>query len=374
MIILENLIKVEQGKSEELDFYLTTIDSIDLIENSNVGRLSEGTGVQRYLNEQRASDIAKFCQRNDAIFPTPIIVSLNTDFVALNYLEGNIIPRLIIETGESSFDSSLKPFSIIDGQHRLAGIKEYFSDGIHFPKKKFTLPLIIYKDATIETSAKIFVTINANQRSVDSSTISQLFGVIYKNSNLYTVESFASTVVNTLNDTEHSPFYMQIRMLGRTTHGREFISQGTVAKKIIDRITSNTHKDNLAIEKGWSLEDDNKKIFRAAFIKNKPEEVAEFMINYFSAFELSFPSIWGNGKLLTRKAVGYSGLMKFFTTLYFEQKFLSFPEVYSFFRNFDNVWNIEKLNEIFASDQGSSESVATRIDKKLCELFLINRD
>ena len=98
------------------------------------------------------------------------------------------------------------------------------------------------------------------------------------------------------------------------------------------------------------------------------------MINYFSAFELSFPSIWGDGKLLTRKAVGYSGLMKFFTTLYFEKNFLSFPEVYSFFRNFDNIWNIEILNEIFASDQGSSESVATRIDKKLCELFLINRD
>lgn len=374
MITLENLIKVEQGKSEELDFYLTTIDSIDLIENSNVERLSEGTGVQRYLNEQRASDIAKFCQRNDAIFPTPIIVSLNTDFVASNRLEGNIIPKLIIETGESSFDSSLKPFSIIDGQHRLAGIEEYFSDRIHSPDKKFTLPLIIYKDATIETSAKIFVTINANQRSVDSSTISQLFGVIYKNSNLYTVESFASTVVNTLNDTKHSPFYMQIRMLGRTIYGHEFISQGTVAKKIIDRITSNSHKDNLAIEKGWSLEDDNKKIFRTAFIKNKPEEVAEFMINYFSAFELSFPSIWGDGKLLTRKAVGYSGLMKFFTTLYFEKNFLSFPEVYSFFRNFDNIWNIEILNEIFASDQGSSESVATRIDKKLCELFLINRD
>lgn len=374
MITLENLIKVEQGKSEELDFYLTTIDSIDLIENSNVERLSEGTGVQRYLNEQRASDIAKFCQRNDAIFPTPIIVSLNTDFVASNCLEGNIIPKLTIETGESSFDSSLKPFSIIDGQHRLAGIEEYFSDGFHYPHKKFTLPLIIYKDATIETSAKIFVTINANQRSVDSSTISQLFGVIYKNSNLYTVESFASAVVNTLNDTEHSPFYMKIRMLGRTTYGGEFISQGTVAKKIIDRITSNSHKDNLAIEKGWSLEDDNKKIFRTAFIENKPEQVAEFMINYFSAFELSYPSIWYDRKLLTRKAVGFSGLMKFFTILYFEKNFLSFQEVYSFFQNSDNFWNIEKLNEIFASDQGSSESVATRINKKLCELFSINKD
>ena len=82
MIHFKNLITVEQGSKDEFDFYITSIDASDLIVNSNVERLSEGRGVQRYLNEQRTLDIAKFCQQNDAIFPTPIIVSLNTDFVS----------------------------------------------------------------------------------------------------------------------------------------------------------------------------------------------------------------------------------------------------------------------------------------------------
>ena len=366
-IILDNLIKVEQGSDDCLNFFLTKIDSEVLIKNSNVERLSEGKGVQRYLNEQRANDIAKFCERYDAIFPTPIIVSLNTDFIRdENYDDIN---KLEVLATENSFDSRLRPFSIIDGQHRLAGIEKYYSKCKENPKK-FILPLIIYMDATIETSAKVFVTINANQRSVDSSTISQLFGVIYSNSDLYTVESFASTVVTILNDSEHSPFYHKIKVLGRKTRKEEFISQGTVAKKIIDRITSNPQQDNLDLEKGKRLAlSDHNKIFREYFIYNSPEKVAEFMIYYFSAFEIAFPKIWYSADLLVRKAVGFSGLMKFFTDLYLKKEFRTFDQVYLFLKEVDSERAENNLKLIFEKNQGSSESVATTIAKKLNYLF-----
>lgn len=368
-IILENLIKVEQGSDESLNFFLTKIDSEVLIKNSNVERLSEGKGVQRYLNEQRASDIAKFCERYDAIFPTPIIVSLNTDFIIDRDENDDVINKLEVLATENSFDSQMRPFSIIDGQHRLAGIEKYYSECKENPKK-FILPLIIYMDATIETSAKVFVTINANQRSVDSSTISQLFGVIYSNSNLYTVESFASTVVTLLNESKHSPFYHRIKVLGRKTRKEEFISQGTVAKKIIDRITSNPQQDNLDLEKGKYLAlSDHNKIFREYFIYNSPEKVAEFMIYYFSAFEIAFPKIWYSEDLLVRKAVGFSGLMKFFTDLYLKTEFKKFDQVYLFFNEFDSEIVEYNLKLIFEKNQGSSESVATTIAKKLNDLF-----
>lgn len=372
MIHFKNLITVEQGSKDEFDFYITSIDANDLIVNSNVERLSEGRGVQRYLNEQRTLDIAKFCQQNDAIFPTPIIVSLNTDFVNQeNKNEGELSVWSASEA-KNKLDGELVPFSIIDGQHRLAGIEKYFETNKE-NQKKFMLPLIIYKDASIESSAKIFVTINANQRSVDRSTISQLFGVIYKNSSLYTVESFASTVVNSLNSSDISPFYHQIKMLGRKTNKNEFISQGTVAKKIIDRISSNIQEDNLNIEKGHKLsKGDSSKIFREYFIKNTPESVTEFMINYFSAFEIAFTSIWYNEDLLTKKAVGFSSLMNFFTSLHLKYKFQKFNEVLNFFEEYSNETIENELQQIFSKDRGSSESVAKQISNHLNNIFQLN--
>lgn len=372
MIHFKNLITVEQGSKDEFDFYITSIDASDLIVNSNVERLSEGRGVQRYLNEQRTLDIAKFCQQNDAIFPTPIIVSLNTDFVNQeNKNEGKLSVWSASEA-KNKLDGDLVPFSIIDGQHRLAGIEKYFETNKE-NQKKFMLPLIIYKDASIESSAKIFVTINANQRSVDRSTISQLFGVIYKNSSLYTVESFASTVVNSLNSSDISPFYHQIKMLGRKTNKNEFISQGTVAKKIIDRISSNIQEDNLNIEKGQKLtKGDSSKIFREYFIKNTPESVTEFMINYFSAFEIAFSSVWDNEDLLTKKAVGFSSLMNFFTSLHLKYKFQKFNEVLNFFEEYSNEKIKNKLQQIFSKNRGSSESVAKQISDHLNNIFQLN--
>lgn len=372
MIHFKNLITVEQGSKDEFDFYITSIDASDLIVNSNVERLSEGRGVQRYLNEQRTLDIAKFCQQNDAIFPTPVIVSLNTDFVNQeNKNEGKLSVWSASEA-KNKLDGDLVPFSIIDGQHRLAGIEKYFETNKE-NQKKFMLPLIIYKDASIESSAKIFVTINANQRSVDRSTISQLFGVIYKNSSLYTVESFASTVVNSLNSSDISPFYHQIKMLGRKTNKNEFISQGTVAKKIIDRISSNIQEDNLNIEKGQKLtKGDSSKIFREYFIKNTPESVTEFMINYFSAFEIAFSSVWDNEDLLTKKAVGFSSLMNFFTSLHLKYKFQKFNEVLNFFEEYSNEKIKNKLQQIFSKNRGSSESVAKQISDHLNNIFQLN--
>lgn len=372
MIHFKNLITVEQGSKDEFDFYITSIDASDLIVNSNVERLSEGRGVQRYLNEQRTLDIAKFCQQNDAIFPTPIIVSLNTDFVSQkNKNEGEMFVWSASDA-KNKLDGDLVPFSIIDGQHRLAGIEKYFETNKE-NQKKFMLPLIIYKDASIESSAKIFVTINANQRSVDRSTISQLFGVIYKNSSLYTVESFASTVVNSLNSSNISPFYHQIKMLGRKTNKNEFISQGTVAKKIIDRISSNIQEDNLNIEKGQKLtKGDSSKIFREYFIKNTPERVTEFMINYFSAFEIAFTSVWYNEDLLTKKAVGFSSLMNFFTSLHLKRHFQTFNEVLNFFEKYSNETIENELQQVFSKSRGSSESVAKQISDHLNNIFQLN--
>ena len=292
------------------NFILTTGIASDILKISDVKRLSEAEdGIQRYLNDARANAIKDFCYRKDAIFPTPIIVSLNSDFIDDQENELKI-----------SFDSdidSVKPFTVIDGQHRLEGISRYMErEG----DKDFELPLIIYQDADQATAAEIFVAINANQRQVDSSTISQLFGIIYsERSDIYTVESFTARVVKLLNENDVSPFYRKIKMLGKKESYDQFISQGTVAKKIFQFITSNSTKDNLVIEKesANSLQDNKNKVFRNSFIRNQPAEVAKDIINFFGAFEIVYQKIWNGEGLLIKKAVGYSAMMYFLEKLLF---------------------------------------------------------
>ena len=351
--------KIEQGDGV-YDFILTAGKASEIIKISDVKRLSDTEdGVQRYLNDSRANSIKNFCERKDAIFPTPIIVSLNSDFIADE--DSNLVIMF-----DSDYDSA-KPFTVIDGQHRLEGIDRYRRDG---GSKDFELPLIIYKDADQATAASIFVTINANQRQVDSSTISELFGIIYSNrEDVYTVESFTSRVVKLLNGNDVSPFFGKIKMLGKKEEKNQFISQGTVAKKISQFITSNSVKDNLIIEKYGPirLQNNEKKVFRNAFIENRPAEVARDIISFFGAFEITYPEIWNGDGLLIKRAIGYNAMMHFLEKLLLIDKkganfYLSLFEKYK-------QQNLEKLKEIFSSDRGSSESVARKISEELIELF-----
>ena len=342
------------------NFILTTGRASDILKISEVKRLSDfEDGVQRYLNDNRANSIKDFCHRKDSIFPTPIIVSLNSDFI--DDEENELKIRF-----DSDFDSA-KPFTVIDGQHRLEGINRYMREG---GEKDFELPLIIYQDADQATAASIFVAINANQRQVDSSTISQLFGIIYsERSDIYTVESFTARVVKLLNENDVSPFYGKIKMLGKKEKYGQFISQGTVAKKISQFITSNSTMDNLTIEQYGpnALPTNKKKVFRNSFIKNQPAEVAKDIINFFGVFEIVYYDIWDADKLLIKKAIGYSAMM------YFLEKLLlkDIKGARSYFDIFEKnqEQNSKKLLEIFSSDRGSSESVARKISKELMQLF-----
>lgn len=362
-VIFRKGMVVEQGGGM-YDFILTTGKASDIIKISEVKRLSDfEDGVQRYLNDNRANSIKEFCYKKDAIFPTPIIVSLNSDFIDDEENELKI-------SFDSDFDSA-KPFTVIDGQHRLEGIGRYMREE---GDKDFELPLIIYQDADQATAASIFVAINANQRQVDSSTISQLFGIIYsERSDIYTVESFTARVVKLLNENDVSPFYDKIKMLGKKERKDQFISQGTVAKKISQFITSNNIKDNLTIEKEGpnALKKNEKKVFRKAFIENQPAEVARNIISYFAAFEITYPEIWNRNGLLIKKSVGYNAMMYFLEKLLLK-KIKGAKEYLNLFEK-DKENRIEKLNEIFSSDKGSSESVARAISKELIELFEIEK-
>ncbi|MHC5550231.1 DGQHR domain-containing protein [Carnobacterium maltaromaticum] len=363
-IVLPHSILVEQGKNNDYDFLLSVLDAKTIIEYSNTIRLSEDpdNGVQRFLDMNRVKNIANYCKTENVIFPTPIILSLNSDFLVEKDSRQEIIlnKQMINELGN--------PFSIIDGQHRIEGIKWYYKNNPEETNKIIQLPIIVYKDADQSKAAKIFVTINANQRKVDDSTIHELFGIIYRNSDRYTVQSFSNEVTKLLNETEYSPFYLSIKMLGKKQTKDQFISQGTIAKKITERITTNVEEDNLRIEKGKSLKPKFDKIFRDFFIDNNPVLVAKLMINFFSAFAKVFSSVWVREKgVMTMKAIGFSALMKLLDHIYNSTDNLSEKDFELYFEQLKEGYDSEITN-LFTSS-ASSESVANEMAKSLIDYF-----
>lgn len=382
IIDLSSALHINQGETDTYSFYINYMKASDIYKYSNIIRLSESKdGVQRFLDPSRVKDIAKYCENNNAIFPTPVILSLNSDFIKGKQEVG--LTKLIIDISEDTIEELGNPFSIIDGQHRIEGIKLYHNYTDINTRKDFILPVIIYEDADQATAASIFVTINANQRPVDKSLIHQLFGIMYEGSDKYTVQSFSNVVTKILNENENSPFFNSIRMLGRKLGPTEFISQGTIAKKITDRITSNIEEDNLNIQRDKSITENYNKIFRIYFSNDEPAIVAKIMINFFNAFSKVFKDIWKDEGYLTKKAVGFSALMKLLDYIYKNSDRLKEDQLIESFiimkkyliKKDEEDKNEEDKNEgriqkLFkSSGSGSSESKATEIGKKLVNYY-----
>ncbi|MBS1008090.1 DGQHR domain-containing protein [Leuconostoc suionicum] len=347
-------IKIQQNQQV---FYSTVMKASVLYTYGRISRQSddEEKGVQRFLDQKRVNDIAEYCRLNtqDLQFLTPIVISLNSD-----YLESNLNSSLgkfqIDFTQISNDDNDL--FNIIDGQHRIEGIKRY--ENLQNKIGSISLPVIFVLDASVYQSAQIFVTINANQKKVDNSMIYQLFGLMERNGGTNTPQAFASKVVSILNENESSPFRKKIKILGRKIPDSDaFISQATIANKIVQNI--------------WTDAKHKNRQFTEYFNNDDYKFLAKAIINYFNAFISVNALVWNDPTSMAKKAIGFSALMKLF--LHIEKNETDLTE-----KNFENIFN--KIGQEIAKNQsesiqmlfknsGSSESVASKIGKKLQDLY-----
>lgn len=244
---------------------------IDKISASYTRSAYNQEGIQRKIIESRKKEIATYAKSDDAIFPTPIVLSASSKYIDF------------IDKGSFLIDSSTikadgKFFSIIDGQHRLAGIKEA---GM---LEEFTLPVIIILDTYEYQDAEIFVAINGNQRSVSKSLLYDLFGLSEKR----TVEKVCHTIIKALNKDEDSRIRHKIKMLGyRDEESKSAtVSQATMVDSLKKLITNNSKKDNLYLDEGRELVDldDKKYVFRKYFKNQDDSMIYVILKNYFNAW------------------------------------------------------------------------------------------
>ncbi len=222
-------------------------------------------GIQRKLEDNRVKAIANYCNSRDAMFPTPIILSAPSKY-------------FIIDEDKKTITVSREEVycSIIDGQHRIEGIK---ASGL---MDKFELLVEFVFDTDPARDAYLFSIINGNQKPVSKSLIYDLFGV----SKARTVEKLCNKVMRELNTNEKSLMMGRIKMLG---YKDEFspngvVSQARLVDELIKHITDDVNRDNYDLEVGNYLKqlDPEKYIFRESFINNDDKEIINKNIIFFN--------------------------------------------------------------------------------------------
>lgn len=354
-----NYIKISQPIGE---YYLGSIKAIDIINNVDVLRRKDHQDyVQRDENKDRIKSISKYCKDPDATFPTPIILSINSN--KINILESS-------NTIEYQDDDIIG--EIIDGQHRILGIRlaieEGNTDGL------FDLPVIFMLDLEAWEKAYIFSTVNHNQKQVPSSLIYDLFNLI--NMEYRSPYASAHVIAKTLNTDTNSPFYEKIKMLGKRTSVKELISrmdtnhlidimrdcnieheftntsdkndivyflsseedyikkigkldeikeiskkeqlsQGTFVKYVLKYLISkDPQEDEIRIKNNKKLEQNSSLPLREYFIDNEDDTIYKILINYFTAFKTVYHDEWDDTEnfLLTR-SIGFGAMIRIFVKI-----------------------------------------------------------
>ena len=274
-------------------FYLSALPAETLLKIVEVRpRTIQGEGIQREKSADRVRSVSEFCSDPDAIFPTPIIISvdknskvvLNEETRTISLLEDSLI-------GE-----------VIDGQHRLWGIDR--SSYV----KEFELPVVFMFDLTTEEKAYIFSTINSNQVKVNKSLIYELFDV----STYRSPQKSVHQIARAMNYDISSPFYNRLKMLGKKEplQNDATLSQATFAKSLLMLITRNAEQDARCIKRGEKLLYDERFPLRGYFIEGKDEVISKIMLNCFNALKNVFPEEWKMPKNnILWKTTGFRAVM-----------------------------------------------------------------
>lgn len=256
--------RIKQGA---LTLYATSIRVRDLLANGfySVETLDpEDTndhGYQRLLNKARAKKLADYIVRgqdsHDAFLPTSV-------FLATDKSIGFDDVRNVIE-----IDTSLVgPFSVVDGQHRLEGLRMAAEkdERVH----DFELPVNIAINLPKIAQMCHFLIVNTTQKSVDKSVEQRIFARLTDALDVEDLPSLPKWILNTvekgevekaikyvdyLNETIDSPWYGKIQMANSDSETAT-INQKSFVKAIVKYVL--TANNPLTIVKDFEKE---KKIF-----------------------------------------------------------------------------------------------------------------
>jgi DGQHR domain-containing protein len=293
-------------------------------------------GIQRKISPNRIKEIGSYVNTIDSTFPTSIILHVDSsvklldnkplvehelDFIEDNLHRVETTTNIIIDDigKKLKIRSDEKVARILDGQHRIEGLRSGFENKASIPT--YELNITIFVDLDLDDQAQIFSVINKAQTKVNKSLVYDL----YEYAKTRSPQKTSHDIVRLLNRMPESPFYKKIKILGTAENKEmETLAQATFVELIQAYISKEPMKDRDDLKRKkifgsnkLSLQTDEgdrrKWIFRNLFILEKDEIIMNIIWNFFKNVQDKWPLSWGNnteGNILN-KSTGLIALMKF---------------------------------------------------------------
>ena len=293
-------------------------DDLETITYADVRRLELGKdnrevedyiGIQRHLDPKREKEIGKYVNLVDATFPNSIIISISSEFAEFDRT-----------TNVMKIDFKDDIAKVLDGQHRIAGLRHYQKSA-----STFQVVVSIYIDMELEDQAIVFSTINKEQKNVSNSLVADLFAFAETRS----PQKTGHNIARALSKKEGSPFHNKIKILGVAQSISETITQDTFVKSLLEYITKDKQADRDFYkrnknDKKAKLPYANEKELQKLFLRNifiddfDDVKIAQIIWNYFFAVQQKWPLAWNEVKNdnILNKSTGFVALMKFFKDAY----------------------------------------------------------
>lgn len=185
------------------NFFLGLIPAEIVSQISYVARRGiddEKGAVQRILNKARISGIRDFLL-NNGFFPNNVILNFKSE----SNLAFSDVDNLL------SFSVISRNAQIIDGQHRIEGLKEAIK--LNPEIGQMLIPTVISNNLDTATCAEIFISINTEQKSVPKSLIYDLYGLMDISDKDFNIERGAD-IAKILNTEDSSPYQGYIKFPG----------------------------------------------------------------------------------------------------------------------------------------------------------------
>ncbi|MBC2579382.1 DGQHR domain-containing protein [Clostridium sp. DJ247] len=193
----ENYIKTTFGKTDAYIF-LMDINSIMPIYYVAVrGRDKIEGAVQRVLNKRRLTSISDFVLQGNMFFNTFI----------LNWTDTNYSPEITERYIKIPIVSASA--QVIDGQHRLEGLKMACEKDKSIGNNKIIV--VMTNKITTQEAANIFLNINTEQKPVPKTLVYDLFAEL-KPKDYYLVR--ANDIAEKMHTEKDSPYYQSIKVAG----------------------------------------------------------------------------------------------------------------------------------------------------------------
>lgn len=337
------------------DFYVASMPVSKLVEvcYSFTAVFGEDllTGVQRGINDKRVKDISEFSLKENAMFPNAVILSVNISE------DGEIfddeIRWRVTDNDELIIPTNAKCASIVDGQHRVEGLKKALASGKLDPE--FRVVCAIYFELAAPQQAEVFATINFNQQKVDKSLAYQLFGYDLDSTKResWAPDTFAIYVARLLNKEENSPFFDRISYgMKKSLYGENevdwHISTSTVVEGVCRLISKNPTKDRYSLHAKKIIKNtrsdlelgSNPPPLREYYRSMKDSEIYDLIFSFFQRVK---DLTWEEGISFMHKTIGVQAtfdILRLLTKEYGPNKYVILEKLSLIDRNKLSLLNV----------------------------------